>query len=319
MWWWQLIKIGVLSWVLLGVADLMVGAVNRLAKDVALNKFGLAAFLVATTTSLPELFVGIAAALEGDSVLSLGNVLGSNIANVSLVIGGAAILGGSVAVVGDFLTRDFVIAFLIGSLPLILLLNGSLSVWDGLVLVTIYFIYQLAELRKPGAMKCTGRWRGLLRKMGKKQTERDLLWLVLGIFLILILANLLVKEIVQLASTLKLSVFVGGLLLAMGTTLPELSFEIEAIRKREVGMVFGNLLGSVVTNSTLILGVVAIISPIKVTQGIQAYFLTTVVFVIVFCLFWLMAYSKKKLERWEGLVLLGIYALFIGWEVWTRS
>jgi cation:H+ antiporter len=76
-------------------------------------------------------------------------------------------------------------------------------------------------------------------------------------------------------------------------------------------MLFGDLLGSVVANSTLVLGVTALISPIKLTKGLESYLLATVAYVVVFGLFWWLTKTKKKLERWEGVVLLVVYLLFI--------
>jgi cation:H+ antiporter len=97
---------------------------------------------------------------------------------------------------------------------------------------------------------------------------------------------------------------------AVGTSLPELSFEIESIRKRQVGMALGDLLGSVVANSTLILGLVAMINPIRLTNGIVEYALAAAVFGVVFLLFWTFIKSRKKLEWWEGLTLIVAYLVF---------
>ena len=111
---------------------------------------------------------------------------------------------------------------------------------------------------------------------------------------------------------------VGLFLVAVGTSLPELSFEIEAIRKKEVGMVYGNLLGSIVANSSLILGVTALIVPIRLSErDVESYLVATVAFVLVFGAFWWLVRTKKRLDRWEGGVLVLIYGLFALWE-WLR-
>jgi cation:H+ antiporter len=103
---------------------------------------------------------------------------------------------------------------------------------------------------------------------------------------------------------------VGLFLVAIGTSLPELAFELKAIREKEPGMVFGDLLGSVVANGTLIIGITSLISPIKI-QAFNEYLLATAAFVVIFGVFYLFIRTKKKLERWEGAVLLGAYVIFI--------
>jgi cation:H+ antiporter len=136
--------------------------------------------------------------------------------------------------------------------------------------------------------------------------------LILAVIVLLVAAEMMVKLAGAIAISLKVSTFLIGLfLLAVGTSLPELSLEIESIRKRQVGMALGDLFGSVVANATLILGLVALINPIRLSNGIQEYALAAAVFGVMFLLFWGFIKSKKKLERWEGLVLVLAYLAFV--------
>lgn len=298
--------------------EILVGALSRLSAKTGWDKFGLTALIIALSTSLPELLVGVTAAVEGNPTLSLGNVLGSNIANVSLVIGGAALIGGSVGVVGEFLRRDFFTAFLVGALPLLLLLDGKLSRLDSLVLVVVYGIYNWTVLRGRRVYSQTRQpvFVRILRRLRDGETGREIVWLVAGAGLLMVAADVLVRTAVSLAQAAQVPLFlVGMLVVSIGTVLPELSFEIEAIRKREVGMVFGNLLGTIVTNAALVLGVVGLISPISVPAGIRAYLIATIAFVVVFGVFWLLVRTKRRLDRWEGAVLILIYLVFAYWEL----
>ena len=120
-----LLLIVIFCFLLIKATEILVQALNSLAKSTHLGKFAITSFLLALATSLPELFVGISAALEGSPELALGNVLGSNIANLSLVIGGAAIIGGTLAVTGGFLKEEIFYTFLAGALPLLLLAFSS--------------------------------------------------------------------------------------------------------------------------------------------------------------------------------------------------
>ena len=115
----------------------------------------------------------------------------------------------------------------------------------------------------------------------------------------------------QLTSLSQLPILlIGVMVLSVGTALPELALEIEAIRKREMNMAFGGIIGSIVINATLILGLTSIISPINLTVGLKPYLLSVVCFILLFGLFWKFTGSKHRLERWEGGVLVLTYLLF---------
>jgi cation:H+ antiporter len=108
-----------------------------------------------------------------------------------------------------------------------------------------------------------------------------------------------------------ISVFVVGVvLLSLGTTLPELVVSIESLKKAQPGIFFGNILGSLIVNSTLILGIVSIISPIE-DGNLGHYVIALITFALTFLLFWLFTRTKHRLERWESIVLLGIYLIFV--------
>lgn len=316
----DLLLMVILAVVLLKATGVMVAGVNKLVRDTQWEAFGITAILVAVLTSFPELWVGVSSAWEGNPTLALGNVLGSNIANVSLTIGLAALVGGSVGVVGEFLKRDFFTAFLAGALPLLLFLDGTISRIDGVVLVMVYVIYTVGTFIGEQAYRRkhhVGLFHRLFRRMDKLAPEKDVVWIMVGALVLAAAADQLVRVALRVADGLEVPPFLVGLfLVSMGTTLPELSFEIRAIRKKETGMVYGNLLGSIVANSTLILGITALIAPIRLgVQGAVPYLVATLAFVLLFGAFWLLVRTKKRLDRWEGGILILIYGLFIAWEL----
>lgn len=302
------------SILLIKATDIITESLQRLAEITHLGKFAITSLLLAFATSIPELVVGITAALEGRPSLALGAVLGSNIADISLVIGGAALIGGSFSVAGEFLKMDIFSVFLAGVLPLMLLLDKTLSRADGIILLLVYGMYNYGLLRKRVDRSSSGQGRLLRRMMmpgTRKRLNRWLAWLFLGAAMLIFSADMIVKSGIVLAKGLNLPVFMIGLfLVAVGTSLPELSFEIGAVKRKQVGMALGDLFGSVVANSTLILGIVAIIAPIKLERGLNAYLLAAAAFGIMFLLFWQFVRSKKKLERWEGIVLILVYLGF---------
>jgi len=313
-WLYLLLLIG-FSLLLMKSTRILTDSLEELAKITKVGKFAITAFLLAFATSIPELVVGITAALEGRPSLALGVVLGSNIADITLVIGGAAIIGGSFSVAGEFLRIDIFSVFLAGALPLMLLLDGTLSRVDGIILLLVYGMYNFG-LMQAKTKRGHGGYGKILRKIltkgTRKKMNKSLVWLFLGSAMLIFSADMIVKIGTALGQSLGVPVFLIGLfLVAIGTSLPELSFEIETIKKKQIGMALGDLLGSVVANSTLILGIVSLINPIVLANGLNSYLLAAAAFGVTFVLFWQFVKSKRKLERWEGAVLLVAYALFI--------
>jgi len=305
------------SALLIKATDILTDSLGALARITKVGKYAMASLLLAFATSVPELVVGVTAALENRPNMALGVVLGSNIADISLVIGGAAIIGGSFSIAGEFLKIDVFSVFLAGVLPLMLLLDNSLSRVDGIILLFVYGMYNygLLQNRMKQRYKVDKQSR-MLRKMFspvmRKRLNRWLAWLFFGAALLMFSADMIVKTGVVLAQVLGAPVFLIGLfLVAVGTSLPELSFEIKAIREKEIGMALGDLFGSVVANSTLVLGVVSLIRPIRLYNGLNSYLLAAAAFGVMFLLFWFFVRTKRKLERWEGVVLVVVYAGFI--------
>lgn len=318
-----IIFIFILSFVLIKSVDQVVIAVRRLSKNSSSIAFIISALFLAVATSLPEFFVAVSSALEGTPALSLGNVLGANIANLSLVAGLAAFVVGKVNVHGNFIKKEVAVAAIAGFLPLVLVSDRNLSRSDGLILLASYGAYassffkqrflEIAEShRKEGFVHRFFRKIAHIDADKTKEAGR----LFVGIALLLLSSNLLVKVAKLLAETANIPVFLVGLiLLSIGTTLPELAFSIRSLEDREPTMFFGNLLGSLIANSTLIVGIAATITPIKVA-AVDEYFIASFAFLFIFLAFWYFIKSKLALERWEAGVLLLVYIIFVVVEFW---
>jgi cation:H+ antiporter len=311
----------VFGYLLIKATSHLVDELRKLAQITRLGKFGLTAFLLAFATSLPEFIVGISAALEGRPELSLGNVIGSNIADISFVMGGVAIVGGSISVLGEFLKRDLFSTFLAGALPLLLLVDGRITRIDGVVLLAVYVWFTYTVLSKKTAEMAKYQETGLplmhrvFLRLNHKEVRHHFLHLISWVIVLIISADMLVKISIAFANLLGIPVILIGLFfLALGTSLPEFAFELRAMRSHETAMVFGDLLGSVVANSTLILGITAIIKPIILDGGFTPYLMATIAFVVVFSMFWIFTSTKQTLERWEGVLLLMVYLLFVYYE-----
>ena len=311
-----------LSYVLSRSTDWLVAGIEQVSKGTAIQSYGITTLIVALATSLPELFVVVTSALGNSGDLPLGVILGSNIANITLIIGGAALISGVVRANDELFWRDVLYAFLIGSMPLLLLLDNELSRFDGAVLIVIYIIFSIISLsgKEKKTIKSvekkyyepTGLRHRILHLVGRKDIEQGMLRLTLGSAGLIVASNLIVRLANTLAIELSAPIILVGLfMISVGTSLPELAFEIKTVRKREYMMAFGNIVGSTVVNSSLVLGLGAFIRPFRLNGDTNVYYVSVIAFVVAFWLFWGLTRSEKALHRWEGAVLVGVYFIFL--------
>ncbi len=291
------------SVVLVKTTGFLIKLIKHLGATLGLKPFVVSSILLGLVTSLPEVVVGVVSALEGKSILALGNVLGSNIADIGLALGIAAIVSGGIVVTDSVVFKDATVAFFLMLLPIFLLADKNLSLIDGLILILVYIWYNLsiAKERKDVDIKAEIQSLALPKALGQ---------FFLAIFVILFSADILVRSATALAEFLGVPLLlIGFFLVAIGTSLPEIVVEIEAAKERKGTIVFGDLLGSIVVNSLLALGLTAMISPIKISHFRE--FLGAVFFLVfIFVTFFLLIRTKRRLERWEGGVLIVIYLLF---------
>jgi len=301
------ILMGAVLLVLIVMASgVVVDVFERFVFRLPIKKKRVTAILVGFSLALPELFVGMAAALDGKPQMALGTVVGANMANLSLVIGGLAVIASVVPIVGEYMEKDLWVTIGLALLPFVMLFDGTISRLEGMVLVALYFVYAFFLANEKVTLR-----------QQKKNISGHERWglvviLVLGLVIMAVCSWQLVQVAVGMAAIWGVSWFwMGLLLIAFGTTLPELLLLNFSRKKQKASVVLPDLLASVVMNSTVILGIVAIMTPIilkgSIQRGLSGMFL-----VIILGLFWLFTKSKRKLERWEGVVLIGIYLMFIG-------
>jgi cation:H+ antiporter len=290
---------------------IMISSFKKLTRNSKNGEFALSSLFIAFGTSIPELVIAVDFALKARPEISLGNILGSNIANLSLVIGGATLLSGKLKVVSSIVKNDVYYAFLISASPLLLLSDGRLDKVDGIILLLLYLVWQSIVFTKKKTRRINLFSRLKNKSKGILPKWKLILTLITGIGGLLVSAELIVNIAINIASSLHISSFILGVfILGVGSALPELAFEIRAIRNKEGEIVFGNLLGSIVTNSSLIMGITVIISPITLTNPWD-YFTTILFFLIAFFLFYTFIKTKLILEKWEAAFLVASYIVFI--------
>lgn len=310
-----------LSYTLSRATDFLVSGLEQLSDGSKLKTYGVTAFFMSLATSFPEIFVVISSALQGGEALSVGVIVGSSISNISLVIGGAALISGSIQARDKLFWRDVVYAFIIGCLPLVMLLDKVLSRIDGLVLILIYGLFIFHTLRGKSRKRLDRvedeyyyepslRHR-ILNILGRRDLKYGLFRISLGAFLLVVCADWIVRLAEYTAWSLSLPIIlIGMFLVSIGATLPEFVFGIRTVAKHQYTMTLGNLVGSVVTNSSAVLGLGAIIRPIRLDGDSTAYYISVLAFLILFGIFVALIQSEKKLTRIEGMILVGGYLLF---------
>ena len=302
---------------LLAGAEGLVRGASALALRIGITPLVVGLTVVAIGTSSPELVVSIQAALAGEGGVALGNVVGSNIANLGLIVGVAAVL--TPMTVDRKLVRHDVPIMLISMAALVVfLLDGTLERWEGGVLLAAAVLYTVDGIRTSRREV-----REANAKLPPEVTEalveveagfkRHILLVVGGVALLVFGADRLLAGAVVAATQLGVSEAVIGLtLVALGTSLPELATTIVAARRGEAEIALGNAIGSNIFNVFSVLGPAALAAPIA-SVGIGADVLSIMVgFGLVTLLF---LYTGGKTRRWEGAVLLLGYLGYIWWLV----
>jgi len=297
--------------------SLVLRAMKQLARLTGLQRYALANLVLAMGTSFPELLVAIQSALAKEPSLSLGNILGSNIADLSVVIGGATLIGGSLAISKNVINSDIYYTFLIAAAPLLLLIDGQLDRLDGILLLLLFSFWQTISLGKKRERRSVGILEKIKEKLLNHRARLSFLIakLIIGLAGLLAAAHQLVNMAHSMAIQFKISpLIVGIFIIGLGSSLPELAVEARAISKKEAAVALGDLFGSVVINSSLILGITTLIYPINLTQP-RLYFFTTIFFLIIFSIFYLFIRTRAQLERWEGAILLMLYFILVAIEL----
>ena len=296
-------------------ADLFVEGSSSIAKKLKVPSIVIGLTIVAIGTSLPEAAVSITASVTNNNALAISNVLGSNIFNLMVVIGVCAILT-PVAVQKDVVRRDLPFSVICALLLLVLGYMGYMSLGrvDGIILLLLYIaflgfmIYTAMKARKAGNEN-SSEVVAEAEEIKIMSVPKSILFIVIGAVGIMIGGDVVVDSAVNIATSFGMSqTLVGLTIVALGTSLPELVTSVVAAKKREVDMALGNAIGSNVANILMILGIASSISPIPFHMEDLIDICVLVVFSL---LIWLFAWTKKRIDKGEGLVMVVLYVIYV--------
>ena len=307
-------------WILLGLvvltvsAEFLVRGAAWIAEVLGVQHMVVGLTVVAIGTSAPELVVSLIAALNGNTGLPLGTVYGSNIANILLVLGLAAVVR-PLAVHLDLIKRESPFLLALHLLLVVLILDGKLGRWDGLILVGVGTVYLLLLVR--AARRARLAEENPAPAAPKAAIGKHAAMAVLGMAMLLGGAHWFVAGALELVTILDLSERVVGLTVAaIGTSLPEIGASVVASLRKQGDLAIGNALGSCIFNLVFVLGLTTAIQPMPVALGSADgvgvdLAVATAASAVLIPILW----TSRKIVRVEGILMLIGYAAFVTYLV----
>ncbi|MFH1462318.1 MAG: hypothetical protein ABIG08_01275 [bacterium] len=295
----------------------IIGALNRIAKYLEWREFVVAFITIAIAASIPNLFVGMSAGFHGIPELSFGEIVGGNLIDLTVAVALAAFFAKGLPAESKMVQTSAVFTVVIAILPLLLILDGTLGRGDGILLILTFILYisWLFSKKERFTKTYDGKKISIIKQF--KVFIKDLVKLILGIVFLLAAAEGIVRSASFFSESLNLPIaFVGILIVGLGNAIPETYFAIIAARRARNWMVLGDLMGSVIVAATLVLGLVALVYPIKIVDfspfAIARFFL---IISAIFFLFFVK--TERRITRKEALFLLFLYFVFVGIELFN--
>jgi len=305
----------ILSFVMLFFGgELLVRSSVSLALRMRISTLVVGMTVVSFATSSPELFVSIKSALNGLTDITFGNVIGSNIANITLVLGLTSIVF-RINITKQTIKINFPVMFftfiLFGSF---LYLFNEINQITGIIFVSLLIIFGwiLIKRSREENKKLSEQEKEEYEKARKIPLFQSILYMIVGIVLLMYGSQFLVNGVEILATDFGISKRVLSVsLVAIGTSLPELATSLVAAFRKESNLAIGNLIGSNIFNVLAVLGITSIITPIKmINESLFTDYLWMMISVIILGLF-IYVFSKKQVSRTEGFLLLVFYIVFM--------
>lgn len=287
--------------------DFLISASIRLGQRFKISPFIIGATVVGFGTSSPELAVSILAGIKGSPELALGNVVGSNVANMGLVLGLTAFC--TPLTIGEKRLKEEAPAFLFTAfLLMVLVWNFNLSRLEGGIMILLLFAYLWFSFSKKDETEIEIEEDA--RLWAQKGTFFQVLLILTGFGLLIFGAQLLVEGAVAIAQSLGVSEwFIGVSIVALGTSLPEITSSIIAAKRGQAELAIGNVFGSNIFNILMVLGITAQVKPLAIQEPIHADLIFTTG---LSCFLIFLIWRNHALNKREGLILLLCYAIYVG-------
>ncbi len=305
---WVLIFIVSLA-VLVKAADYFTDSAEAIGSFFGLPSFIVGVTIVALGTSLPELISSVIAVLGGSSEIAVGNIIGSNITNIFLILGVTAVVAKKLKIDHELISVD--LPLFVGSTFLVamMMIDGRVTIFEGILCLAgllVYLLYTITSSNEDVKEKSHKKKKVVKRKLNKKH----IFILLVSMVFIYFGARYTVESVVILSGMLGISkAIIAASAVALGTSLPELVVSIRAALKGKAEIAVGNVLGSNIFNLFGVLGVSALVGSVVVSKDILIFGLPMMV---IATLLYLFITQDRKITRWEGGLLIIFYVFYIG-------
>ena len=296
------IAMGVLIW----GADLLINQSERIALKFKIPEFIIGATLIALGTSLPEMAASIAASINGKPDIAIANVIGSNILNITLVLASVFIISKKITPDRDFFAKDSTWALVPVLVFILMVIDGVVSRFDAILLLLLMGSYLLFLLQDA---------KNIPEENLENLEESDFSWttvipiLLAGIVLVIVGAHFTVESASEIAREFGISEWIIGIIMvSLGTSLPELVVSISAAIKGKVDMAIGNIIGSNMANTTIVLGAAALTNPLNIDASAYLFDIATMVVATLLLVF---ITANKLYNKSAGISLIIVLGLFL--------
>ncbi len=293
-------------------SDFIINESEKIAFHYNISHFVIGATIIALGTSLPEMAASIFASINDKSDLAISNVIGSTIFNIALVLGIVFVLGKNLYPKRDMFAKDSAWALFPILIFLVVGFDGEISRWEGFIYILVMGAYIIFLTSNANAFD--GEIDQNLEK-DKFNWIATSTWLIFGFTMVIIGAFFTIESASTIARNFGVSEWIIGLILiALGTSLPELVVSIQAAKNKNIDMILGNIIGSNVANFTVVLGSAALVKPLNVDFSTNAFDIMTALILTVMMVF---ISANKLYNRSSGIVLLLMLFLILGNTITT--
>jgi len=279
-------------------ADYFTDSAEKIGLHLGMTPFLVGVTIVALGTSIPELATSIVSIFRNSSEIVIGNVMGSNIANIMLVLGFGVVIAKRIKLKKGLSRIDKVFLALTAVLLFVFAYNKQIDMWESITFIILYIAYVTLSFRNNKS-----------NEKKKHKLKWEPIILVISAAAIYFSAEYTIKAIISLSEIMGFGKeVIAASAVAFGTSLPELAVSLTAIKRGNFELAIGNLLGSNIFNISMVLGITGLfsvlpITPIMATLGMFVMLLATGLFMF--------ALKDNTIQRWEGIILLAIYVLYI--------
>ena len=297
-----IISMGVLIW----GADLLIEQSERIALRFNISEFIIGATLIALGTSLPEMAASVAASFNGKAALAVSNVIGSNILNITLVLASVFLIAKKINPDRDFFAKDSIWALMPVMVFILMILDGTISRFDAALLLLMMGAYLLFLIQDSQSMP---------EPDIDIEDQKHFSWfktsamLLLGLGLVIVGADYTVESASNIAKSFGISEWIIGIVMvSLGTSLPELVVSISAAMRGKVDMAIGNIIGSNMANTSVVLGAAALVKPLPVDLTANMFDIVTMIIATLLLVF---ITANRLYTKSAGISLLIILGLFL--------